>query len=230
MAAPVESSQLYADLQAAASHAPRDTVQATLTMLKLSEQSQLEAALAARLLRAVTRVFERSPERMLADAISAGTDVGLLLRLLTQADALLDQEQETDSRDPLLPTHLAGIEAQRQLLELGGGVYTAMQAAEALGISRQAVDNRRKRGTLLALTLSRRGNVYPAWQIFQGRVLDGLDVVLAEMQDTDPWAQTAFMLNPNTWLNDETPLHVLQHGRIEQVRDPARMIGEHVAA
>lgn len=132
--------------------------------------------------------------------------------------------------DPLLPARLAGMEARHQLLDLGGGVYTAEQMAVVLGISRQAVDNRRKRSKLLAVTLGRRGNFYPTWQIHEGRVLEGLAVVLAELHDRDPWTQLAFMLNPNTWLDDETPLEVLRRGLVDQVRDAASAYGEQVAA
>jgi len=231
MVATLERTRLYEQLNEAATHAPNTTIDATLQMLRLAEESHLEAALVTRMLRAVTRVVELTNQRSLAEAVSATSDYGALLSVISQPDAIWDQGLERSA--PLLPAQLAGIEARHHLLELGGGVYTAEQVAEALGISRQAVDNRRKRGTLLAVTLGRRGNFYPAWQIHEGQVLEGLGVVLAELCDRDhrdPWTQVAFMLNPNTWLDDETPLDVLRRGLIDQVRDAASVYGEQVAA
>lgn len=85
------------------------------------------------------------------------------------------------------------------------------------------------RGTMLALTLGRPGIAYPALQFSDGGVLDSLDLILAEMRDTDPWSQMAFFVNPKTWLNDETPLHALQLGRVVEVRDAARAYGDQAA-
>lgn len=228
MVATLERAQLYKQLNEAAAHAPSATIGATLQMLRLAEENQLESALAARLLRVVARIVELSTERTLAEAVGAGSDYAAFLSVITQPEVIWDQESETS--DPLLPARLAGMEARHQLLELGGGVYTAEQIAEVLGISRQAVDNRRKRGKLLAVTLGRRGNFYPIWQTHEGRALEGLAVVLAELHDHDPWSQLAFMLNPNTWLDDETPLEALRRGLVDQVRDAASVYGKQVAA
>ena len=136
----------------------------------------------------------------------------------------------TRSSGPLAAARMAGAMARQELLDRGGGAYRGEELAGVLGISRQAVDNRQKRGKLLAMTLARRGYHYPAWQVHDGRVLDGLDVVLATLADHDPWSRLAFMLNPNTWLDDEAPLDVLRRDRVEAVRDAASVYGEQVAA
>jgi cephalosporin hydroxylase len=60
--------------------------------------------------------------------------------------------------------------------------------------------------------------------------IDGLEAVLAELRVFDPWTQAAFMLTPNTWLDDETPLDELRRGRATRVREAASVYGEHVAA
>ena len=54
------------------------------------------------------------------------------------------------------------------------GTFTATQIGQALGISRQAVDKRRKHGSLIGLDLGRRGFAYPAWQVGPRGTLDGL--------------------------------------------------------
>lgn len=223
-----ERSHLYTLLNDAAEHAPSTTIDATLQMLRLGEESQLEAALVARLLREVIRIVELSTERTLAEAVGAGSDHAALLSLITRPEAIWDQG--SGEADPLLPAQLAGVEARHRLLELGGGVYTAEQMAETIGITRQSVDNRRKRGKLLAVSFGRRGNFYPVWQVHEGRVLKDLDLVLAALSDHDPWSQMAFMLNPNTWLDDATPLDQLRRGLASAVQDAAGVYGEQVAA
>lgn len=223
-----ERAQLRERLTEAAERAPHHTVDATLQMLMVAGERQLGAAFAARMLRAIAHLVEVTNERALAAAAGAPSDYAALLELLLQPEALRDLQAL--GADSLLPARLAGLQARQALLEAGGGAYTAAQMADLLGISRQAVDNRRRHGTLLALTLGKRGNIYPAWQIDEGQVLQGLDVVLAELSDYNPWTRLAFMLNPNTWLDDETPLTELRRGHVERVREAASLYGEQVAA
>jgi hypothetical protein len=67
-------------------------------------------------------VVESSPERTLAEAVSAGSDGDAMLRLLTQSNALRGLHQESGHPDPLLPARLAGVTATRELIDLGGGI------------------------------------------------------------------------------------------------------------
>jgi len=80
---------------------------------------------------------------------------------------------------------------------------------------------------LLALELGRKGYHYPSWQFD----LKGLERVLAALGGLDPWQKLSFFLNPNTILDDESPLEVLRHGRImiEDVESAAATYGEHGA-
>lgn len=54
-------------------------------------------------------------------------------------------------------------------------------------------------------------------------MLPGLEQVLAELDGCDPWTQAGFMLNPNTWLGEATPLAELRSGELGQVLTTARM-------
>ena len=74
--------------------------------------------------------------------------------------------------------------------------------------------------------MGRRGNAYPVWQIG----LPGLEEVLTELRDRDPWTQAAYMLAPNRWFDGETPLHALRVGKRNAVLAAARLYGEQVAA
>jgi hypothetical protein len=123
-----------------------------------------------------------------------------------------------------------GREAQRELLAAEGGVLSGAAVAELLGLSRQAVDKRRRSGRLIGLTTGRRGIVYPAWQFTERGVLPGLEEVLEDLAGHDPWMQAIFMLTPDAWLDEQSPLAELKKGHLDRVRVAAQMLGVHGAA
>src|SRR5580692_6487713 len=97
------------------------------------------------------------------------------------------------SDGPLVKARLRGAIAMRELLSDDGGALTGPQVAELLGISRQAVDKRRKAGQVLAVELPRRGLLYPAWQ-FEPKVRPHVEAVLAALRAHDAWAQARFFV------------------------------------
>src|SRR4029079_15271371 len=103
---------------------------------------------------------------------------------------------ELQPRDPLAPARLRGLRLQQEILAAEGGTCSAQSFADTLRMTRQAIDKRRKRGALVGLNLGRCGYAYPVWQIG----LAGLEEVLAELRNLDPWTQVAYMLAPNRWL------------------------------
>jgi hypothetical protein len=221
--------RLREQLDRLSADASPNTVDALLSVAAAAGSTPVRTAFAARGLRAVARLLEQADERTLADAAGAPSDYAALLQLLAQPEAISDLRQ-LDPDDPLMPARIAGLRAREEILRAEGGTLSAEQIARLLGISRQAVDHRRRRGKLLALTLGRRGYAYPAWQVVEGRTIDGLDAVLAELHDFDPWTQAAFILSPNTWLEDETPLDELRRGHVDRVREAASVYGEQIAA
>ena len=184
-----------------------------------------QAAFLARALNALARLLPEIDERAWGDAAGAPSDYAALLRALEQPEAVAVLGRE----DPLAPARLRGLCATEQLLQQEGGTVSATDAASLLGISRQAVDKRRRAGRLLGLPLGRRGYAYPVWQCARGRALPGLEAVLAELDDRDPWMQIIFFLNPHSRLDDETPLAKLRHGDLESVKEVAGWYGEQVA-
>jgi hypothetical protein len=132
--------------------------------------------------------------------------------------------------DPLAEARLRGLDIRERLLQAEGGVFTSEQVARHLGISRQAVDKRRRAGRLLAFSTGRRGYVYPAWQLAHGGVLPGIESVLADLAIRDPWMQAAFFVSGDPRLEDTTPLEALRKGQIEAVCRAARGYEEHCAA
>jgi hypothetical protein len=129
-------------------------------------------------------------------------------------------------RDPLAPARLRGLRAKKQLLEAEGGAVSGRELAKAIGITRQAVDKRRLSGKLIGIDLGKRGFAYPVWQVG----LEGMELVLAELNELDPWSQTLFMLSTNSWLEGETPLAALREGKLDQVLAAATNVGEQTAA
>lgn len=128
--------------------------------------------------------------------------------------------------DPLAAARVQGVAVKRRLLEMEGGAVPSTAMANLLGMTRQAVDKRRKRGALIGLDLGRRGFAYPVWQVD----LQGLPEVLAELHELSGWAQAAFMLSPNPWLGGNSPLDTLRAGNADAVVRAARLYGEHLAA
>lgn len=212
-------------LRSLAERAPGNTVEAAARLLGAVVDSRAKAAFAARVLDALADLAERSDEASLVDAAGASSNVAALVQVLEQPAALAALRR----RDPLGPARLRGLRAQDWILGEAGGFLTAAQLGHALGITRQAVDKRRKQGALIGLDLGRRGFAYPAWQVGPQGVLAGLPAVLAELRDETPWAQAAFFLTTNVWLDGETPLAVLRRGEIERVLNAARLLGDQVA-
>jgi hypothetical protein len=159
-------------------------------------------------------------ESKLAEAVQAPTDYSVLVSALNTEEALASIR----THDPLGGARLRGLEARRKLVEAEGGALSTTQMAGALGITRQAVDKRRKERKLLGVELGRKGFLYPAWQVG----LPHLQELLGALEERDGWEQVSFFLNPSALLDDRTPLEVLKGGkpRIEDVLHAAAAYGE----
>jgi hypothetical protein len=178
--------------------------------------------------RAISAVlqFAELSEDSVINATAAPTDLVVLVRALSSGELLDDLR----SVEPLAPAFIRGIEGQRKLLEEHGGTLSAGQIGQMLGITRQAVDKRRRSRTLLALNMGRHGYRYPVWQLTRSGPLPGLEDVLQALEPHDGWMQIAFFVSKNPRLGDETPVDMLRAGKVERVVNAARAYGEHGAA
>jgi hypothetical protein len=201
--------------------APPTTLEATLRALEAAREP-VQAALLARVLNVLARLITEVDERALGDAAGARSDYEVLLRLLEYPDTVAALREQ----DPLLPARLRWLRDRERLLQAEGGAISAEQAAELVGMTRQGVDKRRRTGTLIGLSLGRKGYVYPVWQFAEGGTLPGLQAVLAELNDFGPWMQAAFMLSGDARLNGERPLDELRRGHVQQVVAAAHVYGE----
>jgi hypothetical protein len=191
-----------------------------------ASQQPIRAAFMARALNALARLAPEVSDEALGDATGAASDYAVLLRAL-QSPAVLGSLQR---QDPLAAARLRGLDARRELLRAEGGTVSVEQAALALGITRQAVDKRRRADKLIGLSTGRRGYAYPLWQFGPAGVIPGLEDALAELSVRDPWARAAFFLSGDPHLDGSTPLEELRHGAVEAVCRAARAYGEHGAA
>jgi hypothetical protein len=201
------------------------TLEAAIALLRSVKGQRVQGAYAARALVALRQLVESADQNVLIDATGAPSDYAVLVDALAQP-AVVERLREVD---PLAPARLRGLRAKERLLAAEGGTLSAGEVAQVLGITRQAVDLRRKRGKLIGLLLGRHAYAYPAWQFGSEGVLPGLEQVLSDLSRYDPWMQVAFMLGANDLLEGETPLAELRRGNLEATRAAARLFGEHAA-
>jgi hypothetical protein len=194
---------------------------------QLGLQSAVRSAFVERSAAAIARIASQADERKLQQALSASTDVGTLAAVLSDAEALGEGVRELD---PMASLIARAVKHKAELIARAGGVLTVQQVAQLLGITRQAVDKRRRERKLLAIP--RGGDFrYPAAQFSDGEVVAGLRDVLAAVGLQGPWGTLAFLVAPDDELEGESPLDWLKHhpGQLAPVLRLARAQGEHGA-
>jgi hypothetical protein len=181
-----------------------------------------ESIFLSRAINAVVSLQKNLSKQNLAAAANASSDYMVLVNALTSAPIPFEFALD----DPLAAAKLRGVEQMKQLIEAGGSVLRASEVADLLGLTRQAVDKRRTQNRLIGLTQGRRGYAYPRFQFAESRALAGLEDVLGALPDADPTGQLIFFVNPNDFLDGETPADALRQGRIDEVVRAARTAGE----
>lgn len=108
-----------------------------------------------------------------------------------------------------------------------GPVYRTGQVEELLGCSRQAVADRVKRRTLLALQTRDRQLVYPAFQFTGNRVVDGLSAVLKVVGDSvDDWTLASWLRAPQPSLGTDVITTLARSGATPEVISVTRAAAE----
>ena len=193
--------------------------------LKAVEHTK-HALFVTRAINALRDLDHELPKERVEEASAASTDYLMLLAALATPSVATQMAV----KDPLAAARLRGAERQQRLLEMSGNVLSGEQAAKILGISRQAVDKRRRQGQLIGLTQGKRGYAYPAWQFEDGGTLTNLAKVLDRLRSHDPWMQLNFFVNGNDRLNGRSPLEQLRSGELEPILRAAESYGEQGAA
>lgn len=114
-------------------------------------------------------------------------------------------------------------EMRRSLLQ---DAMSATDVARILGISRQSVHERAKKGALLAV-LDRGSLRFPPWQFDpqgSGGAIEGLPEVL-QCLDTSPLGKVSWLTKSNPYFEGRTLLDLLKYGERKQVLEAARAVG-----
>jgi hypothetical protein len=214
-------------LRWAAERATPESVEAAASFLRAAGNDELQGVLAARTLAWLARGMALVDREQVIEALSASEGYEAVLPLIE--DLVLE-----DARESLLArARLGGIRRKREMLEAEGGSVGTAEAAEILGgISKQAVDKRRERGTILALPRGGGEYAFPLWQFDENSrdgLLPGLARVLRSFSVEDPWMRAEFMLAPNPRLGGKKPLDALGYGEVEASALAAAAYGVHGA-
>lgn len=179
-----------------------------------------EHALMARISRYFARAIKALPDEDQVAALAASSDILTVIETLARQSA-----QES----PEYAVRLRGAAARQRLLQEEGGVIGPAQVAELLGISRQAVGQRRAAGRLLGIP-GAGGYQYPLWQFTGQDVLPGLTEVLDALAGHDPGAVLRFFLNGSLALEDgRRPLDAMRLGEVKEAVRAARLYAEQAA-
>jgi hypothetical protein len=127
------------------------------------------------------------------------------------------------------PRYMAAVErgaaVRQRLTEAEGGSLAAEEAAKTLGMSKVAVLKRYQKGKLLAWREERQHAVrFPRWQFHEGKVLEGLEKVLARLNSTcrlDDFGRLLFFLSDSRFLGGKRPLDCLREGELHKVLQAA---------
>ena len=185
----------------------------SMTLNIHADPNSVQAAFLRRAMSALERIAANAPAKTLTDALSAPTDAGSLAQLLSRSDVL---GSSVTDLDPLVPALARNVEHRQQLIKRAGGALSAEDAGRTLGITRQAVDKRRRANTMLAV---REGSDwrYPACQFDEGEVIAGIADVVRGFASAGPWATLDFLLAPDTVLGGRSPLEMLRDGERDAV-------------
>lgn len=121
----------------------------------------------------------------------------------------------------------AGLKAD--LIDRAGGLLSAQQAADVLGIGTQAFHEREKRQALIAVW--HEGALgYPAFQFESGAMCSGVMEILKVIGTDDPWSHLSFMFLKLDELGGEMPIDAIRSGNGASAALAARHFGRHGAA
>jgi hypothetical protein len=211
-------------LRRAAEGATPESVEAATSFLRAAND-ELQGVLAARALGWFARGMALVDREQVVEALSASEGYEAVLPLIE--DLVLEDARKS----PMARARLRGIRKKREMLEAEGGSVGTAEAAEILGgISKQAVDKRRERRTILALPRGGGEYAFPLWQFDEGTrdgLVPGLTGVLRSFSVENPWMRAEFMLAPNARLGGKRPLDALRDGEAEAAALAASTYGVH---
>jgi len=162
---------------------------------------------------ALERITATAPSKALIAALAAPTGAGALAQILSHSEFI---GEAITNLDPMVPALARNVEHRNQLLQRVGGILSAEQAGKIVGITRQAIDKRRRSNAILAI---REGSdwKYPAFQFRDGEVLPGIAEVVRGFEGQGAWVTLDFLLASESALGGRSPLEALRQGDLGAV-------------
>ena len=122
---------------------------------------------------------------------------------------------------PDVETRWAALKAEGRMaaqawLAAEGGTIGPEEAGRRLGLTRQAVHNRMRRGRLIAVP-GDHGARYPVWQFADDGMLPGIEPVIAVLVGIEPALVVQFFLSGRSTLGGGRPIDALRAGRGDTV-------------
>jgi len=181
-----------------------------------SEHQSVGSIFVRRVTRWAKDVALTLPEPVLAEALASPT---MRESLATVLERYSEQNSSTEKLFDDAITR--GVSAKAELREKAGGFKATSWVASHLGISRQAVDKRRRAGKLIAIEEKKGAFVYPLAQFTADGTVPGLEEVLDAFQVENPWERLAGLVNPSPALGGASLLDVLRRARGRSERERA---------
>lgn len=163
------------------------------------------------------KVMRNLGEIRLLTGVSEVANLGKFLSEVSQEQESTDAPSDGRLRAALDRGH--GL--RKKLTEDEGGSVSAQQAAETMGMSKQAVLKRYHKGQLIGWKEEKQNAVrFPVWQFESGKVLNGLEEVLARLNSDDSmddYGRLLFFLSQSDFLNGKRPLDCLRKDELHKV-------------
>lgn len=170
----------------------------------------LRGALRLRLRRAIDGLVDRMPATAMLEAVAAPTDFETLIVMIQEGAVLPPPVPE----NPLAGAMARAVVHKQELLAQIGRMLPVSEVQSLLGISRQAVDKRRKRGSLLGVRLGH-GWFYPELQFDmanEARVYPAISKVLKIHEGDSAWVVFDALLANDPAFGGRTMLDVVRAG------------------
>lgn len=180
----------------------------------------LRRALYRRALRQIRASVSSATAEQLMAAVEAETPAGTIATLISAVPA-----GAATAADAWAEELLRGAAVKQELIAEAGGTYSTGEVARLLGITAQAVQQRRARGRLLAVPLGNGEWGFPACQFTASGVVAALPSILGGFGSADPWVRLSILLSREPALGGERLIDLLAQGR--HVDEIARITGSY---
>lgn len=179
----------------------------------------------------------QSVQSLKAEAEAEGTKDGELILLIGMLELLVEERLSSEMHgkvasgayepDAKARALLRGVKVVEQDLESSGGAYSLSDVQTLMrDISRQAINNRVREGSLLAVPGPSNRAVYPVAQFMEnGMPVDGLKEVSAALGTENSWMILNFLVNAEPKLDGRKPIDLLKAGELDRVLEVARRFG-----